>query len=89
MLGVMLGEAVVTRDLRRILRTGCGLALLTGGAGYALHAWGLHSGIPWLPFNKPDVSASYALFTSALATVVFLILYLIVDVRRLRRQSLR
>jgi predicted acyltransferase len=40
------------------------------------------SGVTSLSFNKPDVTASYALFTAGLACVVFGILYWIVDVKK-------
>ncbi|HNW58667.1 MAG TPA: heparan-alpha-glucosaminide N-acetyltransferase domain-containing protein [bacterium] len=81
MAGVLLGEAIATGEQRRIIRRSLLLALVFGGLGLALHQLGFLSGNLKLCFNKPDVSASYALFTSGLASLLFLVLYVVVDLR--------
>jgi len=80
MIGVILGETVAAGDRRRIIRhalfIGAGCLL----AGLAVHQAGLASGTMGLCFNKPDVTASYALAASGFGALTFLLLYLIMDV---------
>jgi len=84
MTGVLLGEAVATGDHLRVVRRGLLLGLLCAGAGLAVHQAGLATGQYDLCFNKPDVTASYALFTFGVAALTFLAFYWVVDVRGLR-----
>lgn len=81
MVGVLLGEAVAGGKRTEIVRT----AIIVGGvfavAGFALHAAGLSTGATELCFNKPDVTASYAMFASGVGAFVFLLLYYVIDVR--------
>ncbi|BCW99021.1 MAG: hypothetical protein KatS3mg024_1848 [Armatimonadota bacterium] len=82
--GVLLGEAVATRDHRQVARRSLVLGLLCGGSGLAIHQLGMATGQYDLCFNKPDVTASYALFTSGVAALTFLAFYWVVDVRGIR-----
>jgi predicted acyltransferase len=82
--GVMLGEAVASKNSKRILKDSFRLGAIFMAVGYAIHKIGLVSGVTTLSFNKPDVTASYALFTAGLACVVFGILYWIVDIKKYR-----
>lgn len=81
-IGVMLGEAVASKDRKRILTDSFRLGAIFMAIGYAIHKTGLMTGVTSLSFNKPDVTASYALFTAGLACVVFGLLYWIVDVKK-------
>ncbi|MDD3806826.1 MAG: heparan-alpha-glucosaminide N-acetyltransferase domain-containing protein [Candidatus Marinimicrobia bacterium] len=81
-IGVMLGEAVATKDYKRILKDSFRLGIIFMIIGYAIHKIGLISGITKLCFNKPDVTASYSLFTAGLACVIFGFLYWLVDVKK-------
>lgn len=83
-IGVMLGEAVVTKDPKRILSDSFRLGTVFMAIGYALHKTGLLTGQTGLCFNKPDVTASYSLFTAGLACIVFGIIYWIVDVKKFK-----
>ena len=80
MIGVLIGEAVAGGKKAEITRT----AILVGSvftlAGFALHSAGLYTGATELCFNKPDVTASYAMFSSGLGAFVLLLLYYMIDV---------
>lgn len=79
-MGTLLGEAVATKDraaiTRRALAAGAAFTLI----GWLIHKAGLITGQTSLCLNKPDVTASYALFTSGLASFFFLGLYYVIDV---------
>lgn len=81
MIGVLLGEAVASKDAKQIYRRGLLLAVVFMLLGYLIHKVGLVSGYTGLCFNKVDVTASYAMFTSGLASLVFVGIYYIVDVK--------
>jgi len=85
MIGVLLGEAVVTGDRQRIIRRAILLAGIFLPLGYLVHRLGFITGDMRLCFNKPDVSASYAMFSSGLASLFFLALYYLIDVWRLKK----
>jgi len=80
MIGVLIGEAVAGGKKAEITRT----AILVGSvftlAGFAFHSAGLYTGATELCFNKPDVTASYAMFSSGLGAFVLLLLYYMIDV---------
>ena len=80
MIGVLLGEAVGTGDRKSITRRAGILAAVFLPLGYAIHHIGLSTGLTELCFNKPDVTASYAMFTSGLGALLFLLLYYSIDV---------
>lgn len=81
MVGVLLGEAVATKESRKIVRLGSMLAGIFMAGGYIIHRIGYSTGIWGLCFNKADVSASYAMFTAGLACLVFVGIYYIVDLK--------
>jgi predicted acyltransferase len=87
MIGVLLGEAIVTGQKSKITRQSLTIAALFISLGYAIHKIGLLTGHYSLCFNKPDVSSSYAMFTSGLAALVFLLLYYIIDVWNIKKWS--
>jgi predicted acyltransferase len=76
--GTLLGDAVATRSTRTIIRHSLLIGIVFGVVGYMLHRldW------PLFAMNKETVSASYALFTSGVAGLTFLLFYLILDVAR-------
>jgi predicted acyltransferase len=84
MIGVLLGEALVTNDRRRILRRCLELAGIFIVLGYLIHKIGLLVGNHSLAMNKPDVTTSYAFFTAGLGALVFLGFYWVIDVWRVR-----
>jgi predicted acyltransferase len=85
MIGVLLGSALVTRERAAITRQCLLLGGVFGSLGYLLHAYGLSSGHIGLCFNKPDVTASYAMFASGVGALVFLGLYYLVDIMGVKR----
>jgi predicted acyltransferase len=85
MIGVLLGEAIVTGERRIITRQSLFIGLIFMAIGYFIHELGFITGYMTLCFNKPDVSASYAMFTAGLGAVVFLGLYYIIDIWNLKK----
>jgi len=85
MIGVLLGEAVATKEQQRIFRRGFLLAAVFIIAGYLIHKIGLMTGHTLFCFNKADVTASYAMFSGGVASLVFVGMYYLVDIRRYRR----
>lgn len=79
MIGALLGEAIMTGGRSRIIKQGLIIAAVFMTLGYGIHRLGFLTGEMKLCFNKPDVSASYAMFTSGLAALVFLSLFFIMD----------
>ena len=80
MIGVLLGESIVSRDRITITKRSIQIGLIFTILGYAVHKIGLVTGNIGLCLNKPDVTASYAMFTSGLAAFVFLAFYYVIDV---------
>ena len=66
---------------KEIVRRGSlvGSAFVLGG--FALHTAGLYTGATELCFNKPDVTASYAMFSSGVGAFAFLLMFYVIDVR--------
>ncbi len=85
MIGVLIGEAVATRDRRAITRACLLIGALFCCLGFAVHEAGLLTGATEFCFNKPDVTASYAMFSSGAGAFLFLLLYYIIDVGKVRR----
>ncbi|MCD6204062.1 MAG: DUF1624 domain-containing protein [Candidatus Marinimicrobia bacterium] len=85
MIGVLLGEAVATKETSQIFRRGFLLAVVFMIPGYLIHKIGLMTGHTLFCFNKADVTASYAMFSAGFASLVFIGIYYIVDIRGYRR----
>ncbi len=81
MIGVLLGEAVAAGSRTEIIRRSLLVGVVFTLAGFILHTIGLYTGTEELCFNKPDVTASYAMVSSGLGAFVFLLLYYFIDVR--------
>jgi predicted acyltransferase len=79
--GTLVGEAVLTGIPRRIITSSLGLGIGFTILGYAIHRYHF----PTFAMNKDVVSASYALTTSGVSAMTFLIFYLIIDVKKQRR----
>jgi len=75
--GTLLGDAVVTRDPKKIIRKCLLLGVVFCGIGYLLHLY-------QAPMNKDYVSPSYSIFTSGFAAFCFLAFYLVIDVWGIR-----
>jgi predicted acyltransferase len=84
MIGVQIGDALTTKDTRKI-HINC---LIVGGIytilGLAIHLIGFATENYSLCFNKADVSTSYAFFCAGLAALVFLAFYWVIDVWSIR-----
>lgn len=87
MIGVLLGETLASRERRAIVRQSLLLGVVFGGLGWVVHAAGFAAGQYDLCFNKPDVTSSYAMFTSGVAALAFLAFYQVMDVWRVRGWS--
>ncbi len=85
MIGVLLGEAVVRKEASLIFRQGFLLVLIFMVPGYLIHKIGLMTGHALFCFNKADVSASYAMFSAGFASLVFVGIYYLVDIRGYHR----
>jgi predicted acyltransferase len=85
MIGVQVGEALTTKDPRRIIPR----CLIVGSVytvlGYTIHKAGFATANYSLCFNKPDVSTSYAFFTAGLGALTFCGFYYLIDVLKIRR----
>ncbi len=81
MIGVLLGEAVAGGRRMEITRTAILIGVVFTLAGIALHTAGLHTGATELCFNKPDVTASYAMFASGVGAFTFFLMYYAIDIR--------
>jgi predicted acyltransferase len=76
-IGTFIGEALVTRDSKRILRSCLIIGVSCAALGYAVHRLGI-------PMNKDNVSISYSLFTAGCGALCFLAFYWLIDVKGLR-----
>jgi predicted acyltransferase len=85
MIAVLLGEAVATREPKKIFRQGLLLAAIFMTLGYLIHKIALITGHPHLAFNKPDVSSAYAAFTAGLAALFFIFIYWITDIKNWKK----
>ncbi len=74
--GTILGESLLSKSHKEVIKQ----SLIIGGvfcaAGYVLHIYDW----PYFAMNKETVSASYSLFTSGVSALTFLLFYLIMDV---------
>ena len=71
--GTLLGDAIVTRDRRKIIRQSLIVGIVFSAAGYLLHLY-------QAPMNKDYVSPSYSIFTSGIGALTFLLFYAIIDI---------
>jgi predicted acyltransferase len=85
MIGVMVGEALTTKETKKIHLT----CLTVGGVfvvlGLSIHQLGFATENYSLCFNKKIVTTSYAFFTAGLAALVYLAFYWVIDVWNIRR----
>jgi predicted acyltransferase len=85
MIGVLIGEAVATGERAAITRVSLTVGCLFAGIGFGVHTAGLATGATEFCFNKPDVTASYAMFASGMGSLAFLALYYVIDVWRVKK----
>lgn len=76
--GTLLGEAVISRDSKKIIKQSLLIGVIFTGAGYLLHLF-------QAPMNKDYVSPSYSIFTSGLGAFIFLLFYLIIDMLQIKK----
>lgn len=84
MIGVLVGETLTSRNHSLIL----GRCALVGGVftliGLAIHIVGFQSENFQLCMNKPDVTTSYAFFTTGLGALCFGLFYWVIDVAKIK-----
>ena len=78
--GTLLGEAIVSRDHKKIISQSLLIGVIFAVVGYILHLF-------QAPMNKDYVSPSYAIFTSGIGALSFLVFYLVIDMGGYRRWS--
>jgi len=83
-MGTFLGEAVLTRLPKKIITQSLIMGTILCAIGYSLHLYEW----PVFAMNKPNVSVSYAVFTSGVASFTFLIFYLVMDVWKVQKWAL-
>jgi predicted acyltransferase len=76
-IGTFIGEALVKRDHRHVLRQCLIIGIICSTAGYAIHRLGI-------PMNKDIVSISYSLFTAGAGALCFMVFYWMIDVRGIK-----
>lgn len=76
-LGTFIGDAIVTRESRGIIRQCLIVGITCTVAGYLLHRF-------QAPMNKDYVSPSYSIFTAGIGALTFLAFYWVIDMKRLR-----
>ncbi|MBI1292863.1 DUF1624 domain-containing protein [bacterium] len=81
MIGVLVGNAISTRDDKKIIQQ----SLLIGGLftllGFLIHKLGIMTGNYSLCANKDDVTTSYSFFTAGLGAITFAGFYWVIDVK--------
>jgi predicted acyltransferase len=80
-IGTLLGEAIVTRDPKTIIKQSLLLGCVFTVAGYLIHRF-------WVPMNKDYVSVSYSFFTSGIGALSFLVFYLIIDLWEMKKWAI-
>ncbi|MEO8376597.1 MAG: heparan-alpha-glucosaminide N-acetyltransferase domain-containing protein [Candidatus Sumerlaeota bacterium] len=80
MIGVLVGDALTTRDPKRIVRTSLLVGAVFSIVGYAIHKIGFATENYSLCMNKPDVTTSYAFFTAGLGAFAYCAFYYVIDV---------
>lgn len=77
-IGTLVGEALATREHRKVVRTCLVTGFVFAGAGYALHRLSF-------PMHKDYVSSSYALFSAGVGALTYLLFYWVMDVQDIKR----
>ena len=78
--GTLLGESIASREKKKIITRSLAIGIALSIIGYLLHIY-------QAPMNKDYVSPSYAVFTSGIGALSFLIFYLIIDHAGYKRWS--
>lgn len=78
-IGLLLGDALVTGEPRRIISRCLLLGGLFTALGLGLHEVGMRMGEPMLAMNKPDVTTSYAYAAAGMGALCYLLFYVIID----------
>lgn len=84
MIGVLVGDALATKEQRTIITRCLWVGALFTALGYGMHFAGFATGQYHLCMNKPDVTTSYAFFTAGLGCLGFLAFYYVMDVLKIR-----
>lgn len=85
MIGVLLGDALKTREQSAIIRQCLIVGAVFSLLGYLIHLIGFLTENYSLAFNKPIVTTSYAYFTGGLGALFFLLFYYVIDVMKISR----
>ena len=79
--GTILGESLLSRDHKKIITQSIIIGISFFVIGYLLHLYDF----PKFAMNKDNVTVSYALATSGISAITFLIFYLIMDVAKYQK----
>jgi predicted acyltransferase len=79
--GTLVGEALLSQSPEVIISQAMSLGMALTLIGYALHRYHF----PAFAMNKDAVSASYALTTSGVSALTFVLFYLVIEVKQYRR----
>jgi predicted acyltransferase len=85
MIGVLVGNAIATKDDSKVVRQCLLVGLLFTGLGYIIHKVGIATERYSLCANKVDVTTSYAFFTAGLGALTFLGFYWLIDMKKVSR----
>ena len=79
--GTILGESLLSRDHKKIITQSIIIGITFFVIGYLIHLYDF----PKFAMNKDNVTVSYALATSGISALTFLIFYLIMDVAKYQK----
>ena len=79
--GTILGESLLSRDHKKIITQSIIIGITFFVIGYLIHLYEF----PKFAMNKDNVTVSYALATSGISALTFLIFYLIMDVAKYQK----
>lgn len=79
--GTILGESLLSRDHKKIITQSIIIGITFFVIGYLIHLYDF----PKFAMNKDNVTVSYALATSGISAITFLIFYLIMDVAKYQK----
>jgi len=81
MIGVLVGNAIATREDRKIISQSLMIGALFTVLGYVIHKVGLATANYSLCAHKDDVTTSYAFFTGGLGAICFAAFYWLIDMK--------
>ncbi len=80
-IGTILGESILSKSHKTIIINSLVIGIVLCVTGYVFHLYNW----PTFAMNKETVSVSYAIFSSGVSAITFLIFYLIMDVGKYQK----